>query len=111
MAFPNRAGAGMFVIGKDCDAVLATWLKDTQNATPAGKSQGHLAAGTVAVGPKALQQLAQPGFEPMKLLGLSANRAPTKVIVKRQGDGGAQNYIIKLERQRGSGGGHANATP
>ena len=111
MAFPNRAGAGMFVIGKDCDAVLATWLKDTQNATPAGKSQGHLAAGTVAVGPKALQQLAQPGFEPMKLLGLSANRAPTKVIVKRQGDGGAQNYIIKLERQRGSGGGQANATP
>ena len=111
MAFPNRTGAGMFVIGENCDTVLATWLKDTQNATPAGKSQGHLASGTVAVGPKALQQLAQPGFEPLKFLGLSANRAPTKIIVKRQGDGGSQNYVIKLERQGGSGGGKANAAP
>lgn len=112
MAFPERTGAGMFVIGPNCDVVLTTWLKDTQNATPAGKSQGHLASGTVAVGPKALEQLTQPGFEPLRLLGLSANRAPTKIIVKRQGQGDSQNYVIKLEREgRSGGGGKANAAP
>ncbi len=101
MSFPKRAGAGMVVVGRNCDTVLATWLKETQNATPGGKSQGHLASGTVAVGPKALQRFAQPDFNPMSMLNLNANRAPTKIVVKRQD----QNYVIKLKREGKAGGG------
>ncbi|MCR9162968.1 MAG: hypothetical protein ACE37F_14715 [Nannocystaceae bacterium] len=107
MAFPSRAGAGMVVVGRNADTVLAKWLEDTKGGTPAGKSQGHLAAGTVAVGPKVLQRLGQSEFNPQSLLGLSANRPPTKIIVKRQG----QNYVIKLERSGNAGGRAKVSTP
>jgi|GEM_PF-2328230 len=100
MAFPKRAGAGMVVIGPNAKTVLARWLEENKKATPGGKSLGHLASGTVAVGPKALQRLAQPEFNPASLLGLSANRKPTKIVLKRQGE----DYVIRL-KQRGKGGG------
>lgn len=108
MIFPKRAGAGMIVIGPNSEAVLTKWAQDTQGATPAGKTEGHLASATVAVGPKALGQLASPEFNPATLMGLNANRAPTKIVVKRQD----QNYVIKLKRANGAGGGKAkNSAP
>lgn len=108
MAFPDRAGAGMFVVGRNADTVLAKWLEDTKGGTPGGKSQGHLAAGTIAVGPKALQRLGQSEFNPQSLLGLNANRPPTKLVVKRQD----RDYVIKLERAGSKGGGKPRvATP
>lgn len=108
MVFPKRAGAGMVVIGPNSEAVLTQWLQDTQGATPAAKTEGHLASATVAVGSKAVGQLASPELNPATLLGLSAKRAPTKIVVKRQ-DG---NYVIKLKRETPGGGGKpSNATP
>lgn len=108
MAFPKRAGAGMLVVGRNADVVLTKWLQDTKNGTAAGKSQGHLAAGTVAVGPKILQRLLQSEFNPKDLLGLNANRPPTKIVVKRHD----QDYVIKLKRPGQGGGGKPKvATP
>lgn len=107
MAFPSRAGAGMVVVGRNADTVLAKWLEDTKGGTAGGKSQGHLAAGTIAVGPKVLQRLGQSEFNPQSLLGLNANRPPTKIVVKRQD----QNYVIKLKRAGGRGGKPKVATP
>ncbi|MBV1860756.1 MAG: hypothetical protein KUG77_20240 [Nannocystaceae bacterium] len=101
MVFPKRASAGMVVIGPNSEAVLTRWLQDTQNATPGGKSEGHLASATVAVGANALGQLASPEFNPATLMGLSASRAPTKIVVKRRD----QNYVIKLKRARAAAAG------
>jgi hypothetical protein len=95
MAFPKRAGAGMVAIGPNADVVLTRWLEDAQAGTPAAKSTGHLAAGTLAVGPKALQQLAQAEFNPAAVLGLTADRKPTKVVVKRN----AGTYVVQLRRK------------
>ncbi len=107
MVFPKRAGAGMVVIGPNSEAVLSRWVQDTQGATPGGKSEGHLASATVAVGAKALGQLASPEFVPATLMGLSANRAPTKIVVKRQD----QNYVIKLKRENPAGGKPKTSAP
>lgn len=100
MVFPKRAGAGMIVIGPNSEVVLTQWLRDTQGATPGAKTEGHLASATVAVGAKALGQLASPELNPATLMGLSANRTPTKIVVKRQ----EQNYVIKLKREKPGGG-------
>jgi len=94
MAFPKRAGAGMFVVGRKSNAVLANWLRDTQKATPGAKTTGHLASATVAVGAKALQTVMQAGFDPFSVLGFTANRPPTRVVVQRTG----QSYVIRLKR-------------
>ncbi len=106
MAFPKRTGAGMVVIGPNSEAVLTQWLQDTQGATPGAKSEGHLASATVAVGANALGRLASTDFNPAMLLGLSANRAPTKIVVKRQ----EQNYIINLKRDTPAGAAKANTS-
>lgn len=106
MVFPKRAGAGMVVIGPNSEAVLTRWLQDTQGATPGAKSEGHLASATVAVGAKALSQLGSPEFNPATLMGLSANRTPTKIVIKRQD----QNYVIKLKRDKAKAAGNARTS-
>ena len=81
-------------------------LLNPPGATPGAKSEGHLASATVAVGAKALSQLGSPEFNPATLMGLSANRTPTKIVIKRQD----QNYVIKLKRDKAKGAGNARTS-
>jgi hypothetical protein len=85
VAFPERSGAGMVVIGPDCNTVLGQWLEDTAAATPASDSESDFVAATVAVDPTALAPLLSGG-DPAALLGLSAVREPTRVTVARNDD-------------------------
>ncbi len=107
LAFPRRSGAGMVTIGPDAKGVMTRWLENTKSATTADKSQSHLASGTIAVGPQALQSLAAPDFNPAAMLGLSARRAPTKIVVRRQG----QDYVVRIHGDAGGGGNARVATP
>lgn len=91
MAFPKRAGGGMFVIGPDSEDVLATWLEQTKGATKGEDSKGHFVAATFAVSPSKLASL-DPGSI-SSVLGLSAQAKPTKVVV-RQKDG---DYVVKVK--------------
>lgn len=86
MSFPTRMGAGMFVIGPASESTLTQWLEDTSKATPAGDSARDYVAATSAVEPAALAPLMQPGADPTGLLGLSADRPPARVVVRRDGD-------------------------
>jgi hypothetical protein len=85
VAFPERSGAGMAVIGPECNTVLGQWLEDTAAATPASDSESDFVAATVAVDPTALAPLLSGG-DPAALLGLSAVREPTRVTVARNDD-------------------------
>ncbi|MCB9714929.1 MAG: hypothetical protein H6712_13770 [Myxococcales bacterium] len=85
MSFPKRLGAGMFVIGPGAESTLVQWLEDTQKATSASDSAGDLIAATAAVDPTTLAPMLQPGADPLAMLGLSADREPTRVVVQRDG--------------------------
>lgn len=86
VAFPERTGAGLAVIGPDCSTVLAQWLEDIAEATPPGDSEGDLLAATVAVDPVAVEPLLAGGGDLATLLGLSAAREPTRITVARSED-------------------------
>jgi hypothetical protein len=85
VAFPERSGAGMAVIGPDCHSVLGKWLEDVAEATPPGDSEEHLVSATLAVDPAAIEPLLA-GNDPVALLGLTAAREPTRVTVARKDD-------------------------
>ncbi len=85
IAFPPRAGTGMFVAGPDASNVLADWLQQIADATPANDSRGDLLAATLAVEPSALVPVLQDATG-SQVLSLSAGREPTKIVLRRQGD-------------------------
>ncbi len=84
VAFPERSGAAMVVIGPECHTVLGQWLDDTAKATSGSDSEGDFLAATVAVDPAELEGLLAGGAR--ALLGLTAARAPTRVTVARNDD-------------------------
>jgi hypothetical protein len=87
VAFPERSGAGMVVIGPDCNTVMGQWLEDTAKATPASDSEADFVAATLAVDPADVEPLLAAGsVDPTAILGLSAAREPTRVTVARNGD-------------------------
>lgn len=86
MAFPTRMGAGMFVVGPASESSLVTWLEETAKATPASDSASDYISASAAVDPSVLAPLLQPGANPAALLGLAADREPTRVVVRREGD-------------------------
>lgn len=86
VAFPNRAGAGLVVIGPSCHDVMAKWLDDIADATPASDSVQDLIAAAAAVTPTDLEPLLKSGGDVSALLGLDASREPTRVKVARNGD-------------------------
>lgn len=88
VAFPKRTGAAMVVVGPECHTVLGQWLEDVASATPGQDSLEDFVAATVAVDPATAAALLQglQGGDPSTLLGLSAEREPTRVTVKREGD-------------------------
>jgi hypothetical protein len=85
VAFPERTGAGVAVIGPDCNTVLGHWLEDIASATPAGDSERDYLSATLAVDPSAIEPLLAGG-DPVALLGLTAAREPTRVTVVRDDD-------------------------
>jgi hypothetical protein len=85
VAFPERSGAGLAVIGPDCNTVLGHWLEDIASATPASDSEDDLLAATLAIDPSAVEPLLVGG-DPIALLGLSAAREPTRVTMRRNED-------------------------
>ncbi len=87
MAFPKRMGAGMFVLGAKCHTALAQWLTDIDKATDAKDSTEDFIAATLAINPTTAEPLLSGGTPtPAQLLGLSAEREPTHVVVRRDGD-------------------------
>ena len=93
IAFPKRAGAGLLVAGADAKDVMAKWLEDTKNAPTGAKTRDHFVSVTSAVGPKFMQALEQA--TPQSVLRASANRPPTKVVVRRDGE----TYRIRVKRK------------
>ena len=86
MAFPERLGGAMVVVGPSADVVLKRWLEQTQSATAGNDSKGDFAAATIAVDPKHFNTIANGDIETAaaKLLGLSAEKDPTRVVVRRE---------------------------
>ncbi len=110
MAFPKRTGAGMMVIGPDAKAVMSKWLAEVKDATPAGKSAGHLIAATVAVDGTAVAPLLNGAGGPetvAAILGLKATRKPAKIVL-RTIDGG---YVVRLQQATGASGSAKTAIP
>jgi hypothetical protein len=95
MGFPERAGGAMMVVGPDAPDVLAAWLDRVTKATPAADSVGDLVAATLAVGPKALAPVFQDESG-RAVLQLSADTAPTRVVVRRSGQ--RWNMAVKGRR-------------
>ncbi len=93
MAFPNRAGAGMLVVGAQAKEVMQRWLEDTKKATPGAKTVDHFASATVAVGPKAIQRVVA---SPQAAAGLQANRPPTKLVLRRDGE----DYTLRIKGKK-----------
>ena len=85
VAFPERTGAGLVVIGPDCNTVMGQWLEDIASATPARESEDDFLSATLAVDPGAVEPLLAGG-DPAALLGLAAAREPTRITVERDGD-------------------------
>ncbi len=87
----NAHGGGVFfVAGPKADSELKTWLDVIAKATPGRSSNDDLVAATLAVSPKALGPLLSAGPSEKLLplvLGLSADREPTQVVVKLQSNG------------------------
>ena len=89
VAFSSSAHAGalLLVIGPRADAELKTWVAEA-NAGASGKDgMKDLASASLAAGPQALIPLLQAGDSPKKLLGavlgLGADRAPTRVVLRQ----------------------------
>lgn len=95
MAFPKRAGGAMIVVGPSADKVLGTWLEQTQRATPGSDTTGDFAAATFAVDPQTMATLGSGDIRAVaaKLMSLSADRAPTKVVVRRD----EARYEVKVK--------------
>ena len=86
MAFPERLGGAMVVVGPSADVVLKRWLEQTQSAKTGDATKGDFAAATIAVDPKHFATIANGDVQAAaaKLLGLNAERDPTRVVVRRQ---------------------------
>ncbi len=84
IAFVNRTGAMMIVIGPGCVSAMQDWIEDIKTATPAADSRGDYVAGTVALDANVVRTLLSGSMRPEQLLQLDAGRAPTKVVVRRK---------------------------
>lgn len=82
----GHAGALLVVIGPRADAELKSWVSEA-NAGPSGKDgMQHLLSATLAVAPRDLLPLVQTGNSRQwtaALLGLTADRSPTRVVVRQ----------------------------
>jgi len=85
VAFPERTGAGLVVIGPECNTVMGHWLEDIASATSGRESEGDFLSATLAVDAAAIEPLLAGG-DPLALLGLTAAREPTRITVVRDED-------------------------
>lgn len=86
VAFPQRTGAAMVVIGPQSDVVLTGWIDQTKDATPATSSAADYVAATLALDAPTIRKLLSENTAPSMALALSAERPPTKVVVRRKAD-------------------------
>jgi len=95
MAWSERAGGGMFVIGPDAARELGSWLDQTKASAPNDATRGQLLAASFAGEPEQLQALLKLGDDVQlaQLLGLAANGPQWRLAVN---DEGAGRYIIHL---------------
>jgi hypothetical protein len=96
MAWSERAGGGMIVIGPDAGNQLASWLDKTAKSAPHAATAGQLLAASFAGEPGQLQALLQASDETIdvgKLLQLDATGPKWNVGVERR-DGGM--YVIDV---------------
>lgn len=95
MAWSERAGGGMMVIGPRADRELASWLDASADAPAHGETQDQLFAGVFAADPAKLQSLLVPGQQPDvdQLLNLAANGPRWGVTVTAAGP---ERYTIEV---------------
>jgi len=90
-----HAGAVLVVVGPKADAELKAWVTES-SAAPSGKEgMKDIASATLAAGPEAIAPLLQIGPSDKlvpALLGLSADRAPTRFSFRQDG----QRYEISV---------------
>ena len=86
LAFPPGSGAAMLVVGPQSDVVLGRWVEQTRSATPPSKSASDFVSATLALDAGTIRKLLSESAPPSLALGLSAERAPTKVVVRRDGN-------------------------
>lgn len=86
LAFPPKNGAAMVVLGPQSDEVLGRWIQETRSATPPASSASDFVAATLALDAVTIRKLLTQSAPPSLALGLSAERPPTKVVVRRDGN-------------------------
>lgn len=90
-----HAGALLVVVGPKADAELKTWVREASAAASGKEGMKDIASVSLAAGPEALAPLLQIGPSEKllpALLGLSADRAPTQVVLRQDG----QRYNISI---------------
>ncbi|WP_146155895.1 hypothetical protein [Enhygromyxa salina] len=94
MAWSERAGGGMIVVGPDAAKQLARWLDETAASASHGATSGQLLAASFAGDPAQLQPLlANPNLDIAQLLELTATGPKWRVSVDAR-DGGL--YVIDV---------------
>jgi hypothetical protein len=97
-----HSGALLVVIGPKADAELKTWAGEANAATSGKDGMKDIATASLAAGPQALAPLLQIGPSEKllpALLNLSADRAPTTVILRQDG----QSYEITVRGPEAKG--------
>ncbi len=88
LAFSSSAHAGavLFVIGPRADAELKTWVAEANAGTSGKEGMKDLVSATIAISPASLVPLLQSGDRgdwTAALLGLTADRSPTRVVLRQ----------------------------
>ena len=90
-----HAGAMLVVIGPKADAEIKAWVSEASAGASGKEGMKDIASATLAAGPEALAPLMQTGpIEKLlsAVLSLSADRAPTQVVLRQE----AQSYEITV---------------
>lgn len=95
MAWSERAGGGLFVIGPDAGAELGRWLDETRSSATGAATSEQLLAASFAAEPERLQALLElgPNLDIAQIIGLAATGPQWRVVLD---DKGAGRYVINL---------------
>ena len=88
LAFSSSAHAGavLVVVGPRADAELKTWVAEANAGVSGKEGMKELASATIAISPGSLIPLLQSGDRrdwTKTLLGLTADRSPTRVMLRQ----------------------------
>jgi hypothetical protein len=94
MAWSERAGGGMIVIGRKAQTELTRWLEETKGSKDHSATAAQLLAASFAADPEQLRPLlGSPSIDLEQLLALSAAGPRWQVTVADKGEG---RYVIDV---------------